>query len=564
MFRFIIDRIVFQWPVLFVLISILTSCHFKNKEADIIFHNAKIYTVDGDFSVKEAMAIKDGEIVAIGPEREILNEYKASKVVDCQKRFIYPGFIDAHCHFLGYGQTLQEADLSQAKSFDEVIEILNAHRQKYPNKPWIVGRGWDQNDWQAKEFLSDEAIQFPDNKKLNELFSDVPVMLTRIDGHAMLVNQKALTIAGIKATTEVEGGSIEMRDGVLTGILIDNAMKLIYPFLPSISDEEKIQALLSAQQACFKAGLTTLDDAGLMLQDIELIKQLQRQGKLKMRIYAMLSDDEKNYEHYLKHGIDTSDYLSVRAFKFYSDGALGSRGACLLNPYSDVVHKTEYGTMLKDKNYFDMRAAQLNEKGFQMCTHAIGDSANRVMLRVYAKALEGTNDKRWRIEHAQVVQKEDMDKFGNYNVIPSVQPTHATSDMPWAWERLGRNRLARAYAYQELKKQLGMLALGTDFPVEDISPIKTFYAAVVRKDSKGNPSEGFQKENALSKEEALRGMTIWAAIANFEENKKGTLEVGKFADFVMLDQDLMKAQEEKILDTKVLMTVIGGEIVFGN
>lgn len=557
-------RIILRAFVMITLAVGFTSCHFKNKEADVIFHNAKIYTVDGDFSVQEAIAIKDGKILAIGPEREILNEYNANKVIDCQKRFIYPGFIDAHCHFLGYGQTLQEANLTESKSFDEVIEEVKAHRKKFPDKLWIIGRGWDQNDWQSDETMENSTSLFPDNNRLNNSFPDVPVMLTRIDGHAILVNQKALDIAGINTTTKVEGGSIEIRDGALTGILVDNAMNLIYSILPVVKDNDKKTALLSAQEACFKAGLTTVDDAGLMHEDVELIKQLHENGELKMRVYVMLSDKEKNYDHYLKMGIDTSDYLSVRAFKFYSDGALGSRGACLLNPYSDVVHRAEYGTMLKDKAYFEMRAQQLSEKGFQMCTHAIGDSANRVMLQVYANTLEGTNDKRWRIEHAQVVHKDDVEKFAMYSIIPSIQPTHATSDIPWSWERLGRNRLTRAYAYQELKQQLGMVALGTDFPVEEISPIKTFYAAVVRKDAKGNPTEGFQTENALTREEAMRGMTIWAAISNFEENKKGTLEAGKFADFVMLDQDLMQVQAEKILDTKVLMTVIGGEIVFGN
>jgi predicted amidohydrolase YtcJ len=548
--------------LLLVLVAILASCRFKNKDADIIYHNAKIYTVDGDFSVKEAMAVKDGKIIAIGPEREILNEYKAPKVIDCQKRFVYPGFIDAHCHFMGYGLALQQVDLVGTKNLEEVYKRLKDYAERNPDRDWIIGRGWDQNDL-FQEGIEQEVIPMPDNTVLNELFPDKPVVLIRIDGHALLANQKALDLAGITKSTEIGGGVVEVKDTKLTGILIDNAMQKVYDIMPSATSDDKRNALLMAQQNCFEVGLTTVDDAGLLHEDIELIKSMHGDGSLKMRMYAMLADDESNYSYYLKQGIDTTDFLTVRAFKFYADGALGSRGACLSSPYADVVHKVEYGMMLKDPSYFRMRAEQLLDKGFQMCTHAIGDSANRVMLQIYGEQLQGVNDARWRMEHAQVMHKEDIPLFGKYSIIPSVQPLHATSDMSWAYMRLGKNRLTRAYAYRELKQQLGMLALGTDFPVEHIAPLRTFYAAVVRKDANGNPSEGFQMENALSREEALRGITIWPAIANFEDGKKGSLEVGKWADFVMLDQDIMKASEDKLSQVKVLMTAVAGEIVYG-
>lgn len=551
----------FYTVVPLLMLILFASCHFKNKDADIIYHNAKIYTVDGDFSVKEAMAIKDGKIIAIGAEREILNEYKAPKVIDCQKRFIYPGFIDAHCHFMGYGLALQQVDLVGTKSWDDVLTRLKQYAEKHPDKDWIIGRGWDQNDL-IQEGMEQEIIPMPDNTQLNTLFPDKPVVLIRIDGHALLANQKALDLAGINASTHVSGGIVDVKNGKHTGILIDNAMQKVFDVMPKATVEEKKRALLMAQQNCFEEGLTTVDEAGLMYDDIELIKELHEAGSLKMRIYAMLSDDEANYARYLKQGIDTTDFLTVRAFKLYADGALGSRGACLSSPYADVIHHAEYGMMLKDPAYFRMRAQQLHDKGFQMCTHAIGDSANRVMLHIYAEQLQGVNDARWRIEHAQVVHKEDIPMFGMYSIIPSVQPLHATSDMPWAYLRLGKNRLARAYAYRELKQQLGMVALGTDFPVEDIAPLKTFYAAVVRKDATGNPAEGFQMENALTREDALRGLTIWPAIANFEEEKKGSLEVGKWADFVMLDQDIMKVAEDKLLKVKVLMTAVAGENVY--
>jgi predicted amidohydrolase YtcJ len=374
----------------------------------------------------------------------------------------------------------------------------------------------------------------------------------------MLVNQSALDMAEIHSNQKIPGGEIDYT----RGILIDNAMKLIENILPAYSDVDDMLALTDAEKNCFAAGLTTVDDAGLMKREVELIKKMHAEGKLKMRIYAMLSDDPQNFDHYLNHGIDTTERLTVRAFKFYADGALGSRGACLLAPYSDVLPQPHYGTMLESRDYFRKRAYDLYTRGFQMCTHAIGDSANRVMLDIYAEVAGDSSDHRWRIEHAQVVHQDDIGKFGQFHVIPSIQPTHATSDMPWAIQRIGQNRMKRAYTYRELKEQMGMAALGTDFPVEGISPINTFYAAVVRKDKLGMPENGFQPENALDREDALRGMTIWAAMANFEENKKGSLETGKYADFVMLDQDLLRCPENSILNTKVLMTVVNGEVVF--
>ena len=533
---------------LLLTFATITSCRFKNKQADLILHNATIYTVDDAFSTLEAMAIKDGRILALGTEREILNEYDAPQVIDCGKQFIYPGFIDGHCHFLGYGRTLQEVNLDSTQSFAEVIERVKAFKPTN-SRGWIIGRGWDQNDW------TDQS--FPSRSALDSLFPSIPVALQRIDGHALLVNAEAMRLAGINAATTVSGGDIDF----VKGILIDNAMNLITSVYPQYSREDDIAALLAAQERCFAAGLTTVDDAGLMKSDVDLIKQLQSENKLKMRLYVMLADDSINYAHYLKSGIDTSDRLSVRAFKFYADGALGSRGACLLKPYDDVLPYS-YGLMLREPLHFRKKAYDLRQAGFQMCTHAIGDSANRVMLDIYGEVVGDSADHRWRIEHAQVVHQNDLSKFSQYHVIPSVQPTHATSDMPWAPQRLGRNRVMRAYTYRELKEQNGMVALGTDFPVEGISPINTFYAAIARKDLKGQPAEGFQRENALTREDALRGMTIWAALANFEEHKKGTLEVGKLADIVILNRDIMRCSEQQLPSTEVIMTILQGEIVF--
>jgi len=318
---------------------------------------------------------------------------------------------------------------------------------------------------------------------------------------------------------------------------------------------------MAAQKNCFAVGLTTITDCGLNYTDVEAIDSLQMQGKLNMRLYVMLSDSKENLDRYLAKGPYKTDKLFVKGFKFYADGALGSRGACLLEPYNDK--KDWKGFLLSSIAHFDSSAQILAGTDFQMCTHAIGDSGNRMILNVYNKVLKGKNDKRWRIEHAQIIHTNDFDLFGQSSIIPSVQPTHATSDMYWAEERLGKERLKGGYAYKQLLQQNGWIPLGTDFPVEDISTFKTFLAAVVRKDAKGFPANGFQTENALSREETIKGMTIWAAKAGFLEKEVGSLEKGKKADFIILDQDLMKVAETDILNTKVIATYLGGKKVFG-
>lgn len=529
---------------------LLVSCNTK-KKADLLVYNATIYTVDSSFSTTEAMAIKDGKILAIGKTADLEKEYESKEKLDAQGKFIYPGFIDAHAHFVGYGMSLQKVDLTGTNSWEEVIEKVKTFAAENP-QGWITGRGWDQNDWNEKEF--------PSNEKLNELFPDRPVLLTRIDGHAAIANKKALDLAGIKAGDTLTGGEIEEMEGTLTGILIDNAIDLVSSKIPSATDEQFKKALQAAEKNCFSVGLTTIDDCGLSYSDAEAIKKLQANGDLKMRLYVMLSDEKKNYDYAAKNGMIKTDRLNVRSFKVYGDGALGSRGACLLEPYSDKPG--HYGFLLSNPSHFDSVANWISLKGWQMCTHAIGDSGNRTMLNIYAKYLKGNNDLRWRIEHAQVVNQNDFKLFGANAIIPSVQPTHATSDMYWAEKRVGSERVKGAYAFQQLLKENGWLPLGTDFPVEDISTFKTFYAAVVRKDAKDWPANGYQMENALTREQALRGMTIWAAKANFEENEKGSLEKGKLADFIILDNDLMKEVPEKLFQVTVLKTFLGGEKVY--
>lgn len=526
------------------------SCSSKQK-IDMLVYNATIYTVDSSFSITEAMAIDEGKIISTGKLSDLEKNYDPSEKIDAGGKFVYPGFIDAHAHFVGYGMSLQRVDLTGTTSWDEVVERIKTFAATN-TEGWITGRGWDQNDWDVKEF--------PGNEKLNELFPNRPILLSRVDGHAAIANQKALDIAGIKAGDTLSGGEIEEMEGTLTGILIDNAINLVSSKIPTPTPEQFKAALQAAEKNCFAVGLTTIDDCGLSHSEVEDIKKFQENNELKMRLYVMLSDEKTNYDYLEKTGIIKTDRLNVRSFKVYGDGALGSRGACLLQPYNDKPG--HYGFLLSNPAHFDSVASHILQKGWQMCTHAIGDSGNRTMLNIYAKYLKGKNDLRWRIEHAQVVNQNDFNLFGVNSIIPSVQPTHATSDMYWAGERVGSEREKGAYAYKQLLQQNGWIPLGTDFPVEDISPFKTFYAAVVRKDAKGWPAEGYQMENALTREQALRGMTIWAAMANFEEKEKGSLEKGKFADFVILDADIMKEAAEKVLNIQVMKTFVGGEKVY--
>ncbi|WP_348813617.1 amidohydrolase [Flavobacterium maritimum] len=526
---------------------LLISCDQKNKiSVDTIITNATIYTVNKNFSIASAMAIKDGKIVAIGADDEITNAYEAENRIEAKGKFIYPGLIDAHCHFYGYGLTLQEVDLRGTKSMAEVIARIKTF-QKEKNSEFIVGNGWDQNDWEVKKY--------PTKEDLDAEFPDVPVVLNRIDGHAVIVNSKALKLAGITKNTKAVGGQIEIANGEPTGILIDNPMDLIYKIIPKPNRKIQIAALLDAEKVMFDYGLTTVNDAGLDPEIIDLIDSLQKAKVMKINVYAMITANQKNIDLYMKKGIYKTDNLDVRSFKMYGDGALGSRGACLHKPYSDMPK--QFGALLSPISGLKSVAKQIAASPFQLNTHAIGDSANTVLLKIYKEVLTGKKDRRWKIEHAQVLREADFDYF-KLGIIPSVQPTHATSDMYWAGERLGKERLKNAYAYKKLLRKAGVIALGTDFPVEEVNPMLTFHAAVARKDSKEYPKDGFQMENALSREETLRGMTIWAAYSNFEEKEKGSLEVGKWADFVMYDQDLMKVEESQIVKIKPTHTYLKG------
>ncbi len=540
--------------VLFVCLFstfIMSSCTPK-KKVDLIVYHAKVYTVNENFDVQQAFAVNDGKFVAMGSDQEILRKFQSEVKVDADGKPVYPGFIDAHCHFYGYAMDLiQSVDLTGTVSFEEVVKRVREHHQKYHSE-WIEGRGWDQNDWEIKKF--------PDKKLLDEVFPDHPVYLTRIDGHAAIVNSAALKLSGITVETRIEGGEIIIKDGEPTGLLIDNAMDLVAKTIPETGEDIQRKALRAAERNCFEVGLTSVQDAGLGKINVDLIDRMHQEGSLKIRIYSMLTPTRRNIESYISKGIYLTERMTVRSIKLYADGALGSRGAKMTEPYSDEPSKT--GMFMYSPQYYDSICALALEKGFQVNTHAIGDEGNRFVLNLYARYLKISNDRRWRIEHAQVVHPEDFHLFGEYNIIPSVQPTHATSDMYWAEDRVGAERIKGAYAYKELLSQNGWLPLGTDFPVENINPVYTFYAAVARKDLQGRPENGFQTENALTREQALRGMTIWAAKAAFEENHKGSIDLGKFADFIILNTDILACDLDSVPNVKVLSTWSGGEKVF--
>ena len=531
----------------FFAFCLITSCQYR--KADWVVFNANVYTVNDSFEKVTAFAIKDGKFLSVGGD-EIIDLYPNALKFDAKGLPIYPGFIDAHCHFFNLGLSLAQVDLRGSKSIGEIEKRLLSYTKNSPSDI-IIGRGWDQNLWKNKAF--------PNNIFLNRLFPDKLVLLKRIDGHALLVNDLVIKKAGISSKTKVKGGSILVENNKPTGVLVDNAMDLAMGILPPNTSKDITKALIDAEKKALENGLTTVDDAGLDKKTIQVIDSLQQIGELKIRVYAMISNTNDNLNYYLTNGIIEKEKLTVRSVKAYLDGALGSRGALLKNPYSDE-NKNKGLTITTKEELFDL-ANKLSSKGFQLNTHAIGDKANEIVLDVYNYILKDIEDPRWRVEHAQVVDEFDIQKF-NSKIIPSVQPTHATSDMNWADERLGSKRLNRAYAYKELLDWSGKIALGTDFPVEKVNPLLTFHSAVARKDVDGNPSEGFLKENALTRKEALKGMTIWAAYSNFEDSFKGSIEKGKFADFVILTKDIMKVPEQEITSAEVVATIVNGSIVF--
>lgn len=517
----------------------------QKTQVDQIVIAPAIYSFENDsFVAYQAMAIHADTIVAIGLKDDILYAYTTNHLTE---HFfpVFPGLIDAHCHFWGLAQTLLQVNLEGSRSWDEVVERCRVFAQQHPDMEWITGRGWDESLF--------DSPQLPTNEKLNALFPDKPVFIRRVDGHTGIANKKALDLAGLHAASRIAGGKINIH----TGLLVDNGMEPVKDQIPPFTQEQMRRALAEASRICTNYGLSTLADAGLDPEQIALLDSMQKEGTIAQRLYVMLSFSEKNINHARRQGPVITDKLRVQGFKFYADGALGSMGAHLKQPYCHQEHQGLQVTPAQDL----LSAYQaLYDRGFQAHTHCIGDSANALVLRLYDRVLQGDTSRRWRIEHAQVLDLADLSLFGRYYILPSVQPIHATSDMRWAENRLCSHRMAGAYAYQTLLQQTGILALGTDFPVESPDPFRNFFAAIARQNNKLEPNGGFLPENKLSRQQALRGMTQWAAYSLFMDNLIGSLRPGQKADYIVLNRDLLQCDAPDILHTKVLQMYIGGKL----
>ena len=521
--------------------------------AELAIVNANIHTVNPAQPRARALAIRAGKILAVGDSvAEQIGP--ATQVLDLHGATVIPGLIDSHVHMAGFGAMVETFDLRSVNSIAEVAALVARRAAALPAGAWVQGRAWDQTNWGG---------EFPDHTALTRAAPGRPVFLTRIDGHAAWVNRKALELAGItKETPDPMGGKI-VRDaqGEATGILIDRAQGLVSAKIPPPTDEQIRQRLRAAALECAKLGMTSVHDAGISAQMLRAYQQLAAEKLLPVRVYAMIGGEGPLWQEYLRKGPEVGDYLTVRSIKLVADGAMGSRGAAFWQPYSDDPGNS--GLLILKQETIERVARQAAAKGFQVATHAIGDRANRVALDAYGAILGENNDKRFRIEHAQAISLPDFEKFRRFGVIASMQSTHATSDMRWAVKRMGPDRLMGAYAWRRMLNTGVKFANGSDFPVEDPNPFYGLFAAVTRQDQKGFPAGGWLPDQKLTRAEALHSFTLGGAYAAFEEKTKGSLEPGKLADFVVLDQDLMTVPELAIPKIKVRMTFLGGRTVFG-
>jgi hypothetical protein len=547
---------------LLVLAFLLVPCvAVAQQPADLVVHNAQIYTMNDAQPEAEALAVRDGRLLMVGSDADVRAAYPDARRLDADGQTIIPGLIDAHGHLMGLGMSLIEADLVGTASIDGVIERLQAFAEDLPEGAWITGRGWDQNDWPSDGF--------PTRQDLDAAFPDRPVWLTRIDGHAAWGNTAALQAVGLDSLRRMEapeGGSIlRADDGTPTGVFVDAAMGIVENEVPPPSDAEQDTALARALDRTARLGLTGVHDAGA---DLETIRRYQRfidEGRFPLRLYAMIGGRGDTFDHFCEEGPmpDYKGRLAVRSVKYYIDGALGSRGAALLSAYSDDPGNR--GLLQQQPATFQQNVYRALECGFQVNTHAIGDRGNRIVLDAYKQALDslGRTRGRHRIEHAQIVAPSDLDRFAELDVIASMQPTHATSDMPWAEDRLGPDRIEGAYAWQTLLDRGARLAFGSDFPVEDVDPMEGIYAAVTRQNAAGEPAGGWHPEETVTRRQAIKGFTLDAAYAAFQEDELGSLEPGKRADFVVLSNDIMEVPAQAILDTEIIATFIDGTAVYG-
>ena len=529
----------------------IPSACTMQKTVDLLVYNANVYTVDASFSQCEAFAVDKGIFVSTGTTDQIRAKYKGLRELDLQGAPVYPAFNDAHAHFIQVAQGLRHVDLRGCLSIEEVIDRLQKHHQLY-SPAFLVGDGWDQTLWEKKVL--------PSNDLLNRAFPDIPVYLRRVDFHALWVNDKAIELAGLRPGDSgiAPGEAIMTSSGKFTGVFLENTYERINATIPSMTNRALTECILEAQDLCFSYGLGSVSDAGLPLGQILLLDSLQKAGNLKIRTDVWMNPSEENFSRFIRPY--RSDRLDVSAVKLYIDGALGSSGALLYEPYSDDPDNS--GMQVTSDEFFTEVCQKALQGGFQVATHAIGDKGVGKVLDLYEPFLEPGNDLRWRIEHAQVVSPEDFERFGTYAVVPSIQPTHATSDMGWAAERLGPERVKGAYAFQDLINENGWAPFGTDAPVESINPLYTFFAAVSRMNRDFRPEGGWQPENAVSRESTLRGMTLWAAKGSFRETEKGSVESGKWADFVVWSDDLMTMSVEKMPETCCNMTFVAGEQVY--
>jgi len=533
----------------FLSVFLLSTACMKGKKVDLIVHNARIHVMDDMNTIDQAMAIKDGKIVEVGPERQILNKYRADEEVDCKGKDVYPGFTDAHGHLFSYAKQKLGINLTGVKSWGTLLVLVEKH-QESRNAKFVIGSGWDQSLWTSDVM--------PTNTDLNQLFPNIPVALYRVDGHAVLVNDFLLKKAGINQTTKVQGGQILLENGVCTGLLVDKAMDLVKSHLPDYKEVDYQKTILEIQEELFQYGITGVHEAGITQRERVILERMVRANQLKLNVYAMLLANEENFLFAQKKGVYEYKNLSIRSFKMFADGALGSRGALLKQSYAD--HAEDHGLLLTPTDEIAEWVRKAIKVGYQLNTHAIGDSANSLVLKAYKAAYDANKDHRWRIEHAQVVDPLDFHYFGDYAIFPSVQPTHATTDQRWALQRLGQGRMKGAYSYFSLYEQFGMIALGTDFPVEGTNPFMTLRAAVLRQNAEGYPEAGFRKEDALPLDIALKGMTLWPQYASFSEQRRGSLKKGMEATFMILLKPLMESNIA--IDNYAIKTIVKGKLVY--